>query len=276
MSRSSKNSRAALLSAGPGCRPDVPGLHKSPHSQPVCDTRSFCQGPRVPAEGGHGPSPGRVCSPVLDPKSGQSCFREKLQLLVSEKKPGSRGRSCHASSCVEVAPHGVPDRGRRHHASGCPARPARSWSAGPTPAPWPGRTWAWGPTRPVSPGLLAGAPADGGEGEAVRVHAGPGGAEPRLLPRLRHARREVHLLRADRGEGRRGLGTAPGSRRGPRPTELRALRRQVPDGFTAVMSADTWEQRGPGVFSFHMSQPVPSYLVALAIGDLVSAEVGPR
>lgn len=51
---------------------------------------------------------------------------------------------------------------------------------------------------------------------------------------------------------------------------------QVPDGFTAVMSADTWEKRGPNRFFFSMGQPIPSYLIALAIGDLVSAEVGPR
>ncbi|XP_068842113.1 aminopeptidase B [Capricornis sumatraensis] len=51
---------------------------------------------------------------------------------------------------------------------------------------------------------------------------------------------------------------------------------EVPDGFTAVMSADTWEERGPSKFFFQMSQPIPSYLIALAIGDLVSAEVGPR
>lgn len=51
---------------------------------------------------------------------------------------------------------------------------------------------------------------------------------------------------------------------------------QVPDGFTAVMSADTWEKRGPNKFFFQMSHPIPSYLIALAIGDLASAEVGPR
>ncbi|XP_066235666.1 aminopeptidase B [Saccopteryx leptura] len=51
---------------------------------------------------------------------------------------------------------------------------------------------------------------------------------------------------------------------------------EVPDGFTAVMSADSWERRGPNTFFFRMGQPIPSYLVALAIGDLVSAEVGPR
>lgn len=42
------------------------------------------------------------------------------------------------------------------------------------------------------------------------------------------------------------------------------------------MSADAWEERGPNKFFFRMSQPIPSYLIALAIGDLVSAEVGPR
>jgi aminopeptidase B len=42
------------------------------------------------------------------------------------------------------------------------------------------------------------------------------------------------------------------------------------------MSATTWEKRGPNKFFFEMRQPVPSYLIALAIGDLVSAEVGPR
>ncbi|XP_055966591.1 aminopeptidase B [Sorex fumeus] len=51
---------------------------------------------------------------------------------------------------------------------------------------------------------------------------------------------------------------------------------QVPEGFTAVMSADTWETKGPGKFFFQMSRPIPSYLIALAVGDLVSAEVGPR
>ncbi|XP_006982507.1 aminopeptidase B [Peromyscus maniculatus bairdii] len=51
---------------------------------------------------------------------------------------------------------------------------------------------------------------------------------------------------------------------------------EVPDGFTAVMSASTWEKRGPNKFFFQMDQPIPSYLIALAIGDLASAEVGPR
>ncbi|KAL6464572.1 hypothetical protein MHYP_G00268890 [Metynnis hypsauchen] len=52
---------------------------------------------------------------------------------------------------------------------------------------------------------------------------------------------------------------------------------EVPDGFTAVMSATKWEHRKTdNTFLFSMEQPIPAYLVALAVGDLVSAEVGPR
>uniref|UniRef100_A0A8C1YBJ0 Arginyl aminopeptidase (aminopeptidase B) n=1 Tax=Cyprinus carpio TaxID=7962 RepID=A0A8C1YBJ0_CYPCA len=51
----------------------------------------------------------------------------------------------------------------------------------------------------------------------------------------------------------------------------------VPDGFTAVMSASKWEQRqADRAFLFTMERPIPAYLVALAVGDLQSAEVGPR
>uniref|UniRef100_A0A8D0GQR8 Aminopeptidase B n=1 Tax=Sphenodon punctatus TaxID=8508 RepID=A0A8D0GQR8_SPHPU len=52
---------------------------------------------------------------------------------------------------------------------------------------------------------------------------------------------------------------------------------KVPEGFTAVMSATTWEkQEKDNTFIFKMPHPIPSYLVALVVGDIVSAEVGPR
>ncbi|KFV67326.1 Aminopeptidase B, partial [Dryobates pubescens] len=50
---------------------------------------------------------------------------------------------------------------------------------------------------------------------------------------------------------------------------------KVPEGFTAVMSATSWEKQEDNTFVFKMSQPIPSYLIALAVGDIVSAEVGP-
>lgn len=42
------------------------------------------------------------------------------------------------------------------------------------------------------------------------------------------------------------------------------------------MSATSWEKQDNNTFVFKMSQPIPSYLIALAVGDIVSAEVGPR
>jgi leukotriene A-4 hydrolase/aminopeptidase len=52
---------------------------------------------------------------------------------------------------------------------------------------------------------------------------------------------------------------------------------RVPEGLRAVMSADqvATNEKGP-VFAFDMPQPIPSYLIALAIGDLVSEPLGPR
>ena len=56
----------------------------------------------------------------------------------------------------------------------------------------------------------------------------------------------------------------------------------VPEGLTAVMSAEMLtpdgEAAGPGqrAFRFRMPQPIPPYLIAIGIGDLVHRGVGPR
>ncbi|XP_071495909.1 aminopeptidase B-like [Diadema antillarum] len=51
----------------------------------------------------------------------------------------------------------------------------------------------------------------------------------------------------------------------------------TPAGLMAVMSASKRDKpASPGDFTFHMEYPIPSYLVALAVGDLASAEIGPR
>ncbi|CAH2221467.1 aminopeptidase B [Pelobates cultripes] len=50
---------------------------------------------------------------------------------------------------------------------------------------------------------------------------------------------------------------------------------KVPEGFTAIMSANNWDHQGD-TFIFNMTKPIPSYLVALVVGDIVSADVGPR
>ena len=48
-----------------------------------------------------------------------------------------------------------------------------------------------------------------------------------------------------------------------------------PAGLTAVMSAENdTSKSGNGVFHFHMPQPIPSYLMALAVGDLEFRTLG--
>ncbi|MEO6810525.1 MAG: M1 family metallopeptidase [Isosphaeraceae bacterium] len=54
-----------------------------------------------------------------------------------------------------------------------------------------------------------------------------------------------------------------------------SARVQTPKGLTAVMSADRKED-GDGVASFKMPQSIPSYLIALAVGELKFQELGPR
>ncbi|RPI15400.1 MAG: aminopeptidase, partial [Lysobacterales bacterium] len=52
---------------------------------------------------------------------------------------------------------------------------------------------------------------------------------------------------------------------------------RVPSGLRAVMSAAQESQRpADGVYRFEMPQPIPAYLVALAIGDIDFRAVGPR
>jgi len=49
----------------------------------------------------------------------------------------------------------------------------------------------------------------------------------------------------------------------------------VPEGLIAVMAADPQERR-PGLFRFTMERPIPSYLIALAVGDLAFRPLGAR
>ncbi len=52
---------------------------------------------------------------------------------------------------------------------------------------------------------------------------------------------------------------------------------KVPDGLMAVMSAENpREKMAGGKYVFNMPQPIPSYLMALAVGDFEFGEVGPR
>lgn len=51
----------------------------------------------------------------------------------------------------------------------------------------------------------------------------------------------------------------------------------VPSGMMAVMSAENpQELSADGVYTFQMEQPIPPYLIALAVGDIGFKAVGPR
>ena len=52
---------------------------------------------------------------------------------------------------------------------------------------------------------------------------------------------------------------------------------RVPKTLLALMSAENPKRRNEdGVYTFHMPQPIPSYLMALAVGDIEFKELGPR
>ncbi len=52
---------------------------------------------------------------------------------------------------------------------------------------------------------------------------------------------------------------------------------RVPPGAWALMSAENPQRPAPdGVYSFHMPQRIPSYLLALAVGDIAFRPLGPR
>jgi leukotriene-A4 hydrolase len=52
---------------------------------------------------------------------------------------------------------------------------------------------------------------------------------------------------------------------------------KVPPDLLAVMSAENPQTRAlDGVYQFHMRRPIPSYLMALAVGDLAFRAIGPR
>ena len=52
---------------------------------------------------------------------------------------------------------------------------------------------------------------------------------------------------------------------------------EVPAGLMAVMSAENPQNQDPeGIYQFKMEQPIPSYLMALAVGDIQFQSLGPR
>ncbi|QSX29065.1 M1 family metallopeptidase [Shewanella cyperi] len=56
-----------------------------------------------------------------------------------------------------------------------------------------------------------------------------------------------------------------------------SARVMAPEGMQVVMSALNLGQRGAdGAFSFEMDKPIPTHLLAIAVGDIARQEIGPR
>lgn len=56
-----------------------------------------------------------------------------------------------------------------------------------------------------------------------------------------------------------------------------SARVQVPPALMAVMSASNPQEKNEsGIYTFEMKQPIPSYLLALAVGDIQFRAIGPR
>ncbi|PIK36854.1 hypothetical protein BSL78_26314, partial [Apostichopus japonicus] len=51
---------------------------------------------------------------------------------------------------------------------------------------------------------------------------------------------------------------------------------KAPEGFSAVMSAAYREELGGNRFFFKMDHPIPTYLIAIAVGEMASKQIGPR
>lgn len=134
-------------------------------------------------------------------------------------------------------------------------------------------------------------PADRVLGQPIRIALPPGGsAEPRV--RVDYATgtasRALQWLVPEQTAGR----AHPFVYTKSQPIDARAwlpiqdspgirftydARIRVPSGLRAVMSAAPESQRtADGVYRFEMPQPIPAYLVALAIGDLDFRALGPR
>lgn len=51
---------------------------------------------------------------------------------------------------------------------------------------------------------------------------------------------------------------------------------RVEEDLTVVMAAEPLDRDADGAFRFRMPEPIPSYLIALAVGNLVHRDLGPR
>ena len=182
------------------------------------DPSSWPQRPHCPSRGNVGDrfgTPQSGCSWVGEAPGLHPPFLETSGCLVvlrgalswPEQAGGSGGPECLRDGSLA---------GRGHRPVALVSRRARP--AVPGRAPWPELT----PCPPPAADLVAGPRADLRQRQALRVHPGPLRLQPLLLPVLRHARGQVHLLGCGQGQ-RPAARPAPQQPPGPPYEKARTL-----------------------------------------------------
>ncbi len=146
------------------------------------------------------------------------------------------------------------------------------------------------PLKPFQPARFELGPADPILGSRLAIHLAPGTTQVRieyrsaptagalqwLDPSLTAGKARPFLFTQSEAIHARSwipLQDSPGAR-----ITYSAVVR-VPKGLTAVMAADALvkpEEAREGFYRFAMPQPIPSYLIAIAVGDLAFRSLGPR
>ncbi len=140
--------------------------------------------------------------------------------------------------------------------------------------------WAWGEADPLlGQALVINLPSSGEtEGvEKIRIHyrTSPEATGLQWLPSEQTAGKTTPFL-FSQNQSIHGRSWIP-VQDTPRVRQTYRARITVPRGLQVVMSAEAISgERETGVFEFHMTQPIPSYLIALAVGDLTVRKIGPR
>jgi aminopeptidase N len=140
---------------------------------------------------------------------------------------------------------------------------------------WTARQFSLGPDDPIlgTPLIIAVPP----DATLVRItyHTGPEARALQWLAAAQTAEGQKPFLFTQSSSARARSWIPLQDSPGVRMTYTATVR--VPEGFTAVMAADRRPFAGAAnVFQFEMPQTIPSYLMALAVGDLVFRPLGAR
>ncbi|MEP7133120.1 MAG: M1 family metallopeptidase, partial [Acidobacteriota bacterium] len=142
------------------------------------------------------------------------------------------------------------------------------------PGPFVSAAFSMGARDPILGAPLRVALADGATRVRIRYETAPGASALQwLAPEQTAGRARPYLFTQSQAIHARSwipLQDSPGVR------QTWSAEVRVPAGLTALMSAARGAPASDGKFRFEMTSPVPSYLIALAVGDLAFSPLGER